>query len=252
MFPAEGEVGLVVGAALAVAVLVVLDIVAAPVPTEVLLLALPLGVEDDLHPHPVEVVELVLVQNVELHRLPPARVRHLEEKPLRVAVGVYVVLQKKVVLVLTHAGSHRKVAALEPGFKHQGLVVLVLGSIVGVDRRFTVVLFGRFSSVDLVEVAGPNVPVLVAVVDSSVALLLVLPVDDVVKCFSDPAELVVFVNKQHVERLVERLKVGDDSHEIGQRKHREERPRFVADWLGEQHQGRRDEVLGDQHVEGLL
>lgn len=92
--PREGEVGFVVVATFTVTVLVILDILASSMPAHILLLALSFGVDDNLHAHLVEVVHLVLVQDIKLDCVILESVRHLEEEPLRVSVGVYIVLQQ--------------------------------------------------------------------------------------------------------------------------------------------------------------
>lgn len=98
--PRERKVGLILSGTLTIAILVILYILTSPVPAEILLLGLPLGVDDDLHAHLVEVVHLVLVEDVEAHLVVLEGVGHFEEEPLGVAVGVDVVLQEKVVLTL--------------------------------------------------------------------------------------------------------------------------------------------------------
>ena len=80
--PAECEVGFIAAAALAVAVLIIEDVVSFAMPADVLLLAFPFGVDDDLHAHLVKVVHLVVVQDVKLADVALDCVGNLEEEPL--------------------------------------------------------------------------------------------------------------------------------------------------------------------------
>lgn len=100
--PAQGEVGFVDCAAFAIAVLVVLNIVSCPMPANIFFLALSLGVNDHLHPHFVQIVHFVLIQNVELDCMILEGVRYFKKEPLRVPIGVYVVLQQQIVLRVAH------------------------------------------------------------------------------------------------------------------------------------------------------
>lgn len=65
-----------------------------------------------------------------------------------------------------------------------------------------VLVVGRLAGIEFVEIAGPNVPILVNIVYLFVALLLVFPVDDVVEGLADPAELVVFLQQLHAQGFV--------------------------------------------------
>ena len=98
VLPGKRVVRFVLERAPTVPIFVVVDVLTAPVPTQVLLLWLFLTVNYYLHPHSVQTVLLVLVQDVELYFLVLTSVRYLKKKPLRVPVRVYVVLQQQVVL----------------------------------------------------------------------------------------------------------------------------------------------------------
>jgi hypothetical protein len=86
---------------------------------------------------------------------------------------------------------------------------------------------------------------LVNIVYFPVTLLLIFSINNIVECLANPAEFIVLLESQHVHRFIERLKVGNDAYKSGEGDHRGERFRFVADWFGEEHEGRRDEVLGN-------
>ena len=92
----------VVSTASTVAILVVLDILTAAMPAQVLQLALLPGVNDDLHAQLVQVVDLVLVEDFELYPVLLEGIGNLEEEPLRVAIGVDVVLKQQIVLPFAH------------------------------------------------------------------------------------------------------------------------------------------------------
>ena len=97
VLPGESEIGLILIAALAVAVLVVLDVLTSSVPAKVLFLRLFLGVDDDLHAHLVEVVEFVLVEYFELDFEVFGGVGSFEKEPLRIAVRIDIILEQQVV-----------------------------------------------------------------------------------------------------------------------------------------------------------
>lgn len=131
--------------------------------------------------------------------------------------------------------------------------MVVLGSVARVNGLFVGrVVGGGLSSGHFVEVAGPDVPVLIDVIDLFVALFVIFVVNHVLEGLSDPTEIIVFLSPQHFNRLVQRLEVWNNPHEIRQRQHRSQGLGLVADGLGKQHQGRRDQVLRDEDVERVL
>lgn len=78
-----------------VAVFIIPYILSCTVPAEILLLRLPLGVNNYFHSHPIQVILLVLIENFEPGPLSLSGVGHSKEKPLRISIGVGVVLKKQ-------------------------------------------------------------------------------------------------------------------------------------------------------------
>lgn len=73
-----------------------------------------------------------------------------------------------------------------------------------------------------------------------------------VKCLANPVEHVILLGLGQGNGAVQGLEVGDQADEGRERKHWSEGFWFVADWFGEEHERRRDEVFGDKDVEGLF
>lgn len=65
-----------------VAVLVVANVLSRTVPTKVLLLRFPLGVNNNLHAHPIQIVLFVLVEYLEPRPLSLSSIGHAKEEPL--------------------------------------------------------------------------------------------------------------------------------------------------------------------------
>lgn len=111
--------------------------------------------------------------------------------------------------------------------------MVVLGSVARVNGLFVGrVVGGGLPSGHFVEVAGPDVPVLIDVIDLFVALFVIFVVNHVLEGLSDPTEIIVFLSPQHFNRLVQRLEVRNNPHEIRQRQHRGQGLGLVADGLG--------------------
>jgi len=126
----EGEGGVVavvhaVEVLAPVAVLGVGDVVAATDPLGGLV-----GVDEGLHALVVEGLGLDEVEEVEPDLEAPARVCDLEEEPLRVALGVDVVLENQVVLEVGELLRELQVAGLELGLEDQRAVLSALGPVV--------------------------------------------------------------------------------------------------------------------------
>lgn len=94
VLPGQREKRLILSRTFGVAVLVVLDALPTPVPAQIFLLRLLLTIDDDLHPSVVQAVMLIQIQYIKPHLLVLHSVRHLEEKPLRIPVRVYVILEQ--------------------------------------------------------------------------------------------------------------------------------------------------------------
>ena len=116
----------VVGNVFADSILEVTDVVAALVPSNVLLLCLLLAVDRDLHSIVEKTVWFGVVQQVEADFGLCPRVLNLEEEPLGVSLGIDIVGHEQVVLHIRDFLGQVQVAALEPGFKYQRLVVFAL------------------------------------------------------------------------------------------------------------------------------
>ena len=86
-------------------------------PADILFLAFSLWIYYNFHPHFIQIVRFVLVENFEFDFVVFESVRHFEEEPLWVAVGVYIVLKQQIVLLVTYLGYKGEVAALEAWFK---------------------------------------------------------------------------------------------------------------------------------------
>ena len=96
------------------AVLVITDVVAVALPTyAALLLRLPPGIDQRLHPLVVGALRLDEVDDVELIGYVLARVADLEEEPLSVVVGAIVVLEYQIVFELPDLDCASQVARLE-------------------------------------------------------------------------------------------------------------------------------------------
>lgn len=96
--------------------------------------------------------------------------------------------------------------------------MFVLRSVAGTDSLVGgwVVSWGLPSG-HFVEVAGPDVPIFIDVIDLFVTLFLVLVVNHVLEGLPDPTEVIVLLCSKHLNRLVQRLKVRNNSHEVGER-----------------------------------
>lgn len=252
VLPGEGEEGLVLRGAFGVTVLKVADVVAAPVPAQVLLLRLLYRVDDDLHAALVQARVLAQVHDVELALVPLESVRHLEEEPLRVPICINIVLNEQVVLCLGNLADEGKVATLEAGLEDEGFVGGALGKVEGQDGRMrrSVIILGGIEQFG--HIAGPNVPVFVRVVDLAVRSLFVLAEDYVVEGIADPIEVHFVDLTLLLFWLLEGLEAGDDAHECGEGDHGQQGLGLVVLLLGQEHQRRRDQVLRDQDLVRLL
>lgn len=195
-----------------------------------------------------------MVQDFELDSGLCAGVRYLKEEPLRVAVGVDVILQQQVVLAVADFRHHRQVAALEARLEDEGAVIGSSGSVEGRKRGIggSDGLFGGLAIGHLGYIAGPDIPVLLDVVNLAVALLLVLAVYNIVESLPDPVAEVVLLELGQRNGFVQWLEIRDESDEGRERQHRGEGFGLVTDRLGQEHEWWRDEMLGDQEIEGFL
>lgn len=94
VIPTECEIRFIICAAFAVAILVVLNIITSAMPAYIFFLALSLGVDNDFHSHFIQIVHFILIEDVKLDSVSFVCVWHFEEKPLRVTVGIYIILQQ--------------------------------------------------------------------------------------------------------------------------------------------------------------
>ena len=84
----------------------------------------------------------------------------------------------------------------------------------GVIRHIAVL--SRLPPTYLVDVTSPNIPIFINTINSLVTFLVIFPINHIIKGLPNPAELIVFLQQQHVDRLVQRLEVRNYSYEIGQ------------------------------------
>lgn len=73
-----------------------------------------------------------------------------------------------------------------------------------------------------------------------------------VKGLADPVKHVILLSLGQWNRAIQRLEVWNEANKGGKGKHWGQRFWFVADWLREKHERGRDEMLGDQNVEGFF
>ena len=104
-------------------VLIVADIFASADPTFSKLFRVNFRVHQWAHAVIVERVRLQQVDYIEAVGAASDSVRDPEVVPLRMPAGVVVGLQDQVVLELIDLDRAAQVGALEPGFKHQGVIV---------------------------------------------------------------------------------------------------------------------------------
>ena len=130
---------------------------------------------------------------------------------------------------------------------------MVSGSIKGRNRGFgNLCIFSRLPAAHLVDITSPDVPILVNIVNLLVTLFFIFPVDHIIKCFTNPTELIIFLKKHHVDRFVQGLEVRDNPYESRQRKYGSERSWLVVDRFWQQHQRRWYKMLRDKEIKGLL
>jgi len=97
---------------------------------------------------------------------------------------------------------------------------MVSWSIKGLDRRLgNLWIFIRLPTAYLVDITSPNVPILVKIVNLVVTLFFIFPVNHIIKCFTNPTKLIIFLKKLHVDRFVQGLEVRNNAHESRERKH---------------------------------
>ncbi len=188
----EGKIWFVLQGASWVPIFVVLYVLATSVPAEVLLFRLFFTVNYNPHPLFVQRVLLVLVQDVEFHFLPFESVGHIEEEPLWVTIGVYVILQKQVVLLVRYFRHQGQVAAFEPRLEHQSLVILGFGLI----ERFNLLLLlmvCRLLRKHLRDITSPDVPVFLCIINLSVRTVLVFLVYHVIESLPNPVVVTTFL-----------------------------------------------------------
>ena len=63
--PGQSEVRFIAIATLTIPILVVLYVLSSSMPTEIFLLRLPLRIDDNFHPHLIQVVHFIVIENVE-------------------------------------------------------------------------------------------------------------------------------------------------------------------------------------------
>ena len=100
MLKRKGEIWFVLKSTSRVTVFVVLNVVTSPVPTEILIFGLFMTVNHYFHAHFVKRVLFILVENVEFDLLGFEGVGYFEKEPLRVPIGVDVILQEQIILTL--------------------------------------------------------------------------------------------------------------------------------------------------------
>lgn len=61
-------------------------------PTKIFLFRLSFRVDNNLHSHFIEIIHFVLIENFEFHCVIFKGVRYFKEKPLRVSIGIYIIL----------------------------------------------------------------------------------------------------------------------------------------------------------------
>lgn len=115
-------------------------------------------------------------------------VGYFEEEPLAVAGRVDVVLEQQVVLALGDLRNHRQVATLEAGFEDQSVILFVLLIVEGREVRVLVTrcLVVRLLGKQPDQIASPDIPVLLKVIDFLVTGFAVLPVYDVGEGSANP------------------------------------------------------------------
>lgn len=76
--------------------------------------------------------------------------------------------------------------------------------------------FSLFSSLKTSEIAGPNVPVLISVINATIALFSILAIDNVIKGLADPSEEKVLFSMRVGKWLIEWLEAGNDANKARQ------------------------------------
>lgn len=216
-------------------------------PAQVLQLGLLLWIYDNLHAHLIQIIYLALVENLELDPHLRTRVRHLEEKPLRIPTSINIVLQQKIILVIWNLRCHRQIPTLKPRLKDQSFVLRGAGRVERQQRSLGRIgcLLSWFSTWHFGDIACPNVPILLYVVDLAITLLLVLSINHIVKRLPDPVVKIVLLHPRQRNRLVKRLEIWNEADKSGKRQHRGERFWFVTHWFWQKHEGRGNEVFWD-------
>lgn len=79
--------------------------------------------------------------------------------------------------------------------------------------------FSLFSALEAGEIAGPNIPVLISVIDAPIALFSVLAIDDVIKGLANPSEEKVLFSLRVGKWLIEWLEAGNDANKARQGYH---------------------------------
>ena len=73
----------------------------------------------------------VLVQDIKSHFMVFVGVCNFKEEPLRIAVRVYVVLEKQVVLRVRNLRNERQVSRLKSGLENKSFIILIFQIIKG-------------------------------------------------------------------------------------------------------------------------
>lgn len=128
----------------------------------------------------------------------------------------------------------------------QRLILNFIVSLAGASLSFRCRL-GEFH-----YITGPDIPVLLSIVDFTVWSLLVFPIHDIIKSIANPVEISFVLLNFGSSRGIERLEVWNNANESRQWNHRHEWFRLIVCGFGQQHKGGWDHMLGYEHIMRLL